>query len=267
MISLISSDHPLSYALPVKIFGKARLPQLGQAGTSVFEIQRRIGHSSPEIHASFPAKLSIRQVIENAWADTFLGTPQLSYENDLAVDACLRWFEAELNPAFDPALFASRAPVEPTKRLRDTGWADEVRFGESPFSSQRVALFLRAIVKHPDLVILDEAFSGMDDDTRDKCMLFLTWGDTHFFAIRDGQPRSGRFVIENSSASFEGLNFGGLRDDQALICISHVKEEVPGILSKWLCLPPADTSRKARFGRFAQPLDAAPKQWNAIWRL
>ena len=53
IISVISSDHPQSYAVPLQIFGKDRLPSKGSPGISYFEIHSRLGISSPEFHNSF----------------------------------------------------------------------------------------------------------------------------------------------------------------------------------------------------------------------
>ncbi|KAI7656438.1 P-loop containing nucleoside triphosphate hydrolase protein, partial [Hortaea werneckii] len=77
MLSLITSDHPQTYSLPVKIFGRSRLPSPGEPGISVFDIQRRMGHSSPEVHAFFPKQLTVRRAIESAFADAPLAKPKL----------------------------------------------------------------------------------------------------------------------------------------------------------------------------------------------
>jgi hypothetical protein len=57
----------------------------------------------------------------------------------------------------------------------------------------------------------------------------------------------------------------GLSDQQALICISHVKEEVPDCVREWLCLPEANTGLPARFGRLDGPLKTSSKRWSEIW--
>jgi len=271
LLSLICSDHPQSYSLPLKVFGRTRLPRPGQPGISIFDIQARIGQSSPEIHAFFPRRLSLRQTIENAWADTFLGTPRLDYDDDVAVDTCLRWFETELNPAFKPVV-TSLAAKSGRPRLssqlfasRSTDWADEIRFGEAPFSAQRVALLLRAIVKRPDLVVLDEAFSGMDENVRDKCILFLTWGETRSFGLSMNEGVQKRFVTETDPRLLSEKVFDGLSQDQALICVSHVKEEVPGLVREWISLPEATSGKPARFGRFEGPLEGSERAWEEIW--
>jgi len=261
LLALICSDHPQSYSLPIRIFGRGRLPRLGQPGISIFDIQARIGQSSPEIHAFFPRNLTIRQTLQNAWADTFLGTPQLSDKRCSLVDHCLRWFESELNPGFrsdgqdqslEYAVFQSKS----------THWADTLRFGDAPFSSQRVALFLRALVKTPDLVVLDEAFSGMDESVRDKCMLFLAWGGTRHFRV----SRAKKTVVMTDPRVWGDLRMNGLTEEQALICVSHVKEEVPGLVREWMCLPEAVEGNPPQFGRFAGPLEGYESGWNTVWQ-
>ena len=271
LVSLICSDHPQAYSLPIKVFGRGRLPQPGLPGISIFDIQSRIGQSSPEIHAFFPRNLSIRQTLENAWADTFLGTPRLTSTNDVTVDTCLRWFEAELNPVFTPLTtnFTTYQWKSEKGYPNSIDWADNIRFGDAPFSAQRVALFLRAIIKKPDLVVLDEAFSGMDERVRDKCMLFLTWGETKSFGIatnRKGCSKA-RFVYNTPPPLLSEKLVEGLSEEQALLCVSHVKEEVPGVVREWMSLPEANTGVAVRFGRFPGPLEGYPSGWDEIWRV
>ena len=268
LLSLICSDHPHAYSLPIQIFGRGRLPRPGQPGISIFDIQARIGQSSPEIHAFFPRHLTLRQTIENAWADTFLGTPKLSHQNRLAVELCLRWFETELNPACrspDIANTVHRILPAQTEHdaVADLSWADDVRFGDAPFSTQRVALLLRAIVKKPDLVVLDEAFSGMDTNVRDKCMLFLTWGQTRSYDI---SIEPGSRIVKVNAPTIPGQHvFEGLTEEQALICVSHERDEVPGVVRDWMKLPESTLGVPPRFGIFHGPLEGNPGAWNYIW--
>ena len=233
ILSLICSDHPQTYSLPIRLFGHSRLPEPGQHGISIFDIQSRIGHSSPEIHNHIPRSLTLRKVLANAWAETFMGRPKLDEVANAKIDACLRWFEQDLRPDFDSPYDSARP-----------SWADDLPFGTLSFSSQRVALFLRAIVKAPDLVILDEAFSGMDEKLRDKCLLFLAHGDS---------------MVEDES------KVPGLNAEQALLCISHVREEIPGSVREWICLPEANTGKPARFGRLEGSIEGEWKGWNDIW--
>ena len=90
-------------------------------------------------------------------------------------------------------------------------------FGGVSLSTQRLALFMRAVVKKPDLVVLDEAFSGMDEGLRDKCLKYLEEG-------------------------------GGLNERQALVVVSHIEEEVPSVVDKYIVLREAGTGGPPVFG-------------------
>ena len=247
LVSMLSSDHPQSYSQPIKLFGRSRLPEpgSGQRPLTFWDIQARVGHSSPEVHQHMPRSHTIRQVIENAWADTFRLNPKLDASSTAKVEAALQWFAPELRPAGEPP------------GAQNTKWADEYMFGEISFSAQRVALFIRAMVKGADVVVLDEAFSGMDDSVRDKCSLFLTEGEHK--TIINGK-------VQESTVARDGeVVVGGLSGDQALICIAHIKEEVPDCVREWICLPEANTGLPARFGRLDGPLGRDERRWHEIW--
>ena len=277
ILALICSDHPQAYSLPIKIFGRSRIPEPGQLGVSIFDIQARIGHSSPEIHNHIPRSLTLRKVLENAWSETFRGAPKLDKSAEERIDACLRWFEQDLRP--EAGLVAIKEEAREEVRSQQQAiynaaptstkptWADKLYFGRLPFSAQRVALFLRAVIKHPDIVILDEAFSGMDDGVRDRCLLFLAHGETKQFSSSTTAGDNAQHPrIEESDISRAGLvKVSGLTDQQALLCVSHVREEIPGSIREWICLPEANTREPARFGRLDGPIEGDYRRWNEIW--
>lgn len=164
---------------------------------------------------------------------------------------------------------------------RGLDWADSMTFGSLTFSSQRLALFLRAIIAQPDIVILDEAFGGMDDVMRDKCMFFLTHGETRMqspyymnhmvlaktkLGNRPRKPgRIGRLALTITE---------GLTPNQALIVVSHVAAEIPAPVNNFLYLP--DRTSESTSGddgglrcvtgesRGIQ-LARDPGLWEAIW--
>ncbi|KAL8707625.1 MAG: hypothetical protein Q9220_007363 [cf. Caloplaca sp. 1 TL-2023] len=272
LISLICSDHPQSYSLPIRLFSRPRLPQPGIPGISIFDLQSRIGHSSPEIHNFFPKHLSLRRSLESAWSDTFLSPPRLNAERSRLVDAYLRWFEADLNPAWKQSLHHNSNNNDTSLNsslLRiTTTWATTLPFSSLPFSAQRLTLFLRALIKTPDLVVLDEAFSGMDAQLRDKCLLFLTWGTMKRFGGSDpatGKPQILATAPEEEEEMLMGGRVEGLGSEQALICVSHVEEEVPGLVRDWICLPEAEGGGRARVGRWEGPLEGVQGGWDAVW--
>ena len=338
LFSLICSDHPQAYSLPIRVFGRSRLPTPSEPGISIFDIQARIGQSSPEIHNFFPRHLTIRQTIESAWADTFLSKPHLTFARDSAVDACLRWFQHELDlsckdvePLDDlvhsayneygwdkrrsskkpkiakrdengndygngiedrnlgNALASLRGDSQHTVDAylrRDTDWADRQLFGASSFTAQRIALFLRAVVKKPDLLLLDEAFSGLDARARTKCMMFLAFGETRWLM----RPRGGKAGSRGpdaaaAAAAFESrlchrtlleragrVAVGALEARQALVCVGHRAEEVPPVVGRWVRLPEPGTGRPVRFGtvvtgRKRREKKAREDWWEEVWGL
>jgi ABC-type molybdenum transport system ATPase subunit/photorepair protein PhrA len=243
LLSLVTSDHPQTYSAPVKLFQRSRLPEPGVPGISIFEIQARMGHASPEVHALFPKRLTLRTALESAWSDTPITKPRLDENATKRVETCLRWFETELNSGSK-------------HNNGNLDWASNILFGELSFSAQRVLLFLRATIRNPDIVILDEAFSGMDDLVRDKCLLFLSRGQSMHLQYSDAGPKPVKWEGE--------VVVPGLQDHQALLCVSHSKQEVPGCVSEWMCLPEPGTG-PPRFGRWEGPVELDGGRWDEVW--
>ncbi|CAO2654890.1 Nn.00g116230.m01.CDS01 [Neocucurbitaria sp. VM-36] len=250
LLSLVTSDHPQTYSAPVKLFQRSRLPEPGVPGITIFEIQSRMGHASPEVHALFPKRLTLRTTLETAWSDTPITKPRLDENATNRVEACLRWFEAELNPRLKDGQTSSR----------NLEWTTQTVFGEVSFSAQRVLLFLRSIIRNPDIVILDEAFSGMDDLVRDKCLLFLSRGQSMELHYTDAGLKPVESKIERSGKAV----VPGLQDHQALLCVSHSREEVPGCIREWVRLPEPGTG-PPKFGKFDGPVELDRRRWDEIW--
>lgn len=255
IVSLVCSDHPQTYSLPIKLFGRSRLPEpgSGELPLTFWDIQRRIGHSSPEVHQYMPRNLTVRAVVENAWSDTFGTKARLDDISRAKVEAALRWFEAELNPNYTSSTKCS-----------SLAWADDFMFGFLPSSSQRVALFLRAVIKNPDIVVLDEACSGMDDGVRNRCLLFLEHGQRKTYVTNEDGSES---VVESDESRTGNVKIEGLSQEQALICISHVREEIPDCVRQWICLPEPNTTDPARFGVARAPLCSDEQSWNDLWSM
>lgn len=274
LLSMITSDHPQAYGQPVKHFGRSRLPEPGKPGISIFELQSRIGHSSPEIHAFFPRQLSIREALETAFAETFLSKPKLNIERDQDISAALHFFKPQLDPNYITSEVPkiSTAGLPPmTKRthvrletyaLMDhvVGYADEILFSELTTAQQRIVLFLRALVAKPDIVILDEAFSGLSAAQRNMCLQFLEIGQ---------RPKRRALNVQPRSLTESKFRWTGLSEDQALIMTSHVAEEIPDSVRYYMRLPsPAGTvdALDFRFGILQSKTTLRqPQTWEAAW--
>jgi ABC-type molybdenum transport system ATPase subunit/photorepair protein PhrA len=270
LLSMITSDHPQAYAQPVKLFGRSRLPEKGKPGISLFELQSRMGHSSPEVHAFFPRQLTIRQALESAFAETFLSKPKLTVERDEDISALLNFWRPELDPNYSSELpkvstkdFPQLARVDRHTREKKyvpidelVGYADELQFGQLTVAQQRIVLFLRALVHKPDIVILDEAFSGLSATQRDKCLRFIDMGE---------RPNRNHPELDTTP-----YHYPGLTDQQALLMISHVPEEIPDSVRYYMRLPsdPGDGSEPLdfRFGMLQQKYAMrSPEAWKMAW--
>lgn len=135
LLSLICADNPQSYACDIKLFGNQR----GQ-GESIWEIKRRIGYVSPEIHRSYMRDIATINVIASGLKDS-VGLYIRTNEEEKRL--CLRWMRL-----FGIEHLAQRSFIT-------------LSSGE-----QRLALVARAFVKSPELLILDEPLHGLDDTNR-----------------------------------------------------------------------------------------------------
>lgn len=151
LLSLITADHPQSWRSVISINGVLR--KTG-SGVNYFDINNKIGVSSPELHAVVPSYLTMREIILNGLV------PNIGNSN------------------FKFAFKDSRLPIHAQDILQhfedDISSEQDKVFSELTVSKQKLALFLRALIKKPEILILDEAFSCMDDEILMlKCHEFL----------------------------------------------------------------------------------------------
>lgn len=176
LLSLITADHPQSWNEKIVMYGIPR--EVGNH--SYFSINNRIGHSSPEIHALFPKRLTAQQAIDTGFiVGSVIPPKNLTPEQIGKREDLIAHFDLE--------------------EERDTA------FNDLTVSQQKVVLFARAVIKNPEILILDEALSGMEDDAVDQCKEIMeAWpgsviavahvdeelpGCTHFIQLKaDAQP-------------------------------------------------------------------------------
>ncbi len=65
LISLITGDHPQAYANKVFLFDKKR-----GSGESIWDIKKKIGFVSPELHWYFDKTISVYNTIASGFFDT-----------------------------------------------------------------------------------------------------------------------------------------------------------------------------------------------------
>ena len=137
LLSLITADNPKAYANSIFLFGKKR-----GSGESIWDIKKRIGFISPELHLYFNQSSTCFETVASGLYDTIGLFRQLSDEETELVD---QWME-----------FC---------RLKDL---QQKRLYELSVGEQRAVLLTRALVKNPPLLILDEPCQGLDAERKNE---------------------------------------------------------------------------------------------------
>jgi molybdate transport system ATP-binding protein len=168
LLSLVCADNPQAYACDITLFGRQR-----GSGESIWEIKRYIGYMSPEMYRTYRKVAPVKNIIASGLYDSVGLFRHFTEEDYSKIDFWLRLFGIE--------------------HLKEQNYMN-LSGGE-----QRLVLLVRAFVKDPRLLILDEPFHGLDDANRAKC----------------------RQIIE---AFCE-------RKGKTLIMVSHYQEDFPSCIS------------------------------------
>ncbi|MDR1865902.1 MAG: ATP-binding cassette domain-containing protein [Bacteroidales bacterium] len=142
LLSLIFADHPQAYANHIVLFDRRR-----GSGESIWDIKDRIGFVSPEMHVYDRREISC---------------------TDIALE------ELRGNP------YARRTVSEEEKRRAEGLFAYFSLSGIAGRSFQRVStgqrnlvLLIRALVKNPAMLIMDEPFQGLDAEKTELARTLL----------------------------------------------------------------------------------------------
>ncbi len=132
LLSILCADNPQGYAADISLFGCRR-----GAGESIWDIKRRIGYVSPEMHRAYHYDLPCLRIVASGLKDS-VGLYAQTHESEYEV--CREWLRR-----FGVDHLANRT------------------FLSLSSGEQRMVLLARAFVKEPELLILDEPFHGLDD--------------------------------------------------------------------------------------------------------
>lgn len=131
LLSLICADNPQSYACDISLFGNKR-----GSGESIWSIKKHIGYVSPEMHRAYQKNMPAIRIAASGLKDS-VGLYVKPDETDYA--KCRFWMSVFGLKGMEDRPFLSLSSGE-----------------------QRLVLLVRAFVKDPELLILDEPLHGLD---------------------------------------------------------------------------------------------------------
>lgn len=137
LLSLITADNPRSYNMDITLFDRKR-----GTGESIWDIKKRIGYISSEMHLYFRENQPCKKVVASGLFDTQGLFRQCSEEQ-----------------------FAKAVQVMETFGI---GELAEKPFLKCSDGEQRLVLLARTMIKNPDLLILDEPLHGLDAINKDR---------------------------------------------------------------------------------------------------
>lgn len=131
LLTLITGDHPQSYANNIRLFGKKR-----GSGETIWDLKKVIGYVSFNSHLTAEGGQSALQIVLSGFFGTngLFKTPHV--DQTKAAEAWLEHFGME--------------------RLKQRA------FRTLSYGEQKRTLLARAMVKKPRLLVLDEPFCGLD---------------------------------------------------------------------------------------------------------
>ena len=131
LLSLITGDNPQAYANEIYLFDRRR-----GTGESIWDIKKRVGYVSPELHLFFDRGETCYNVIASGLFDTIGLFRQLSASDMEAVDEIINLLQLTV--------------------------IKEKRLFQLSLGQQRMILLGRALVKYPAMLVLDEPCQGLD---------------------------------------------------------------------------------------------------------
>lgn len=135
LLSLVCADNLQSYSCNISLFGRRR-----GTGESIWEIKKRIGYVSPEMHRAYLRNLPVMDIVASGLFDSVGLYRRAAPEQ---IEDCRLWLK-----------------VFGIEHLAEKSFL-KISGGE-----QRLVLLARAFVKNPELLILDEPMHGLDNANR-----------------------------------------------------------------------------------------------------
>jgi molybdate transport system ATP-binding protein len=133
LLSLITADNPQAYSQDIILFDRKR-----GTGESIWDIKKRIGYVSPELHVYFREPANVFNVVGSGLFDTLGAYKKISEDQHKRIALWLGVF--------------------------GISHLSQRMFQQISTGEQRMVLLARALVKNPPLLILDEPCQGLDEE-------------------------------------------------------------------------------------------------------
>ncbi len=137
LLSLIYADNPQAYANTFYLFDRKR-----GSGESIWDIKKRIGYVSPEMHLYYNQNVPSIQIVGSGFFDSIGLHRKCNEQQQILAE---KWMSIFSIDHLKKRLFLTLSSGE-----------------------QRLVLLARAFVKDPDLLILDEPLHGLDINNKKK---------------------------------------------------------------------------------------------------
>ena len=132
LLSMIIGDNPKGYGQDITLFGRKK-----GSGESIWDIKKHIGYFTPSMLAQFRRNESVEHMIISGMLDS---VGLYVKPTDLQVQTARKWLN-----------------------LLGDSYCDK-KFMQLSYGQQRIVMVVRALIKQPPLLILDEPTTGLDDE-------------------------------------------------------------------------------------------------------
>lgn len=137
LLSLVYGDNPLAYNKEIYLFDRKR-----GTGESIWDIKRNTGFVSSEFHLYMSDNITCGKLIATGYFDQLFIPRKLTKAETRTIDLYFDYYGVDY--------------------LKDK------LFNQISLGEQRLILLIRALIKNPTLLLLDEPYHGFDDKTITK---------------------------------------------------------------------------------------------------
>ena len=137
LLSMVCADNPQAYANDITLFDIKR-----GSGESIWQIKDSIGYVSPEMQLFFKSNSCVREIVAQGLRNSLNKYSPLTEEESEEAE---KWID-----------------------LLAISHLSDRKFNELSSGEQRLTLVARAMIKQPELIVLDEPLHGLDSLSKQR---------------------------------------------------------------------------------------------------